>query len=194
MNDELLARIQAVKAIYTDVDGILTDGTIFTGSDETEYKQFTVEDGAGAALARRANLIIAFISGRQSEATTIRARQMKVDEVYQGYLNKLGPFQTLLTKHSLKAQEVVFIGDALVDVPVLRRVGVPVSVPGAHPLAVDAAVYITKRKGGRGVLAEVVEWVLRHQNRLDAVLEQMLRDKFSEPASSRMDGESGSAS
>jgi len=153
-----------------DVDGILTDGSIYVGPDGTELKRFTVEDGAGAALARQARLPLALISGRHSEATAVRARQMKIEDVFQGYMNKLEPFRMLLDKFDLGAHEVTYIGDGLIDLPVMERVGVPVSVPNAHPLVKEAAIYITRRSGGQGVLREVVEWILTQQGRFDEVV------------------------
>lgn len=168
--DPLKARVNQVKAIFMDVDGILTDGSIYIGPDDLELKRFTVEDGVGTALARQAQLPLALISGRNSEATTARARQLKIEDVYQGYTNKLEPFEILLDKFGLGEHEVVYIGDGLIDLPVMERVGVPVTVPNAHPLVKNVAVYITERTGGQGVLREVVEWILAHQERFDEVV------------------------
>lgn len=167
-----------MKALFLDVDGILTDGSIYIGSDNLEMKRFTVEDGAGTALAQQAQLPLALISGRHSEATTSRARQLQIEDVYQGYLNKLEPFELLLDKYNLKASEVAYVGDGLIDLPVLEQVGVPVTVPGAHPLVKQIAVYVTRCSGGQGVLREVVEWILTYQDRFEEVvadLRSMLR-------------------
>jgi len=153
-----------------DVDGILTDGSIYVGSDNVELKRFTVEDGVGRALARQARLPLALISGRNSEATTARARQMKIEDVYQGCMNKLEPLEMLLDKFGLGEHEVAYIGDGLIDLPVMERVGVPVSVPNAHPLVKNVAVHITERSGGQGVLREVVEWILTQQGRFEEVV------------------------
>ena len=170
MTRDLLERIKRVKALFMDVDGILTDGSIYVGPDGTELKRFTLEDGVGTALARQARLPLALISGRNSEATTARARQMKIEDVYQGCMNKLEPLEMLLDKFGLGEHEVAYIGDGLIDLPVMERVGVPVSVPNAHPLVKNVAVYITERTGGQGVLREVVEWILAHQGRFDEVV------------------------
>ncbi len=170
MTRDLLKRIKRVKALFLDVDGILTDGSIYIGPDDLELKRFTVEDGVGTALARQANLPLALISGRNSEATTARARQLKIKDVYQGCMNKLEPLEMLLDKFGLGEHEVAYIGDGLIDLPVMERVGVPVSVPNAHPLVKNVAVYITERTGGQGVLREVVEWILAHQGRFDEVV------------------------
>ena len=173
MHEQELTRIKAVKAIFTDVDGVLTDGSIYLGADGHEMKRFTVEDGVGVALARQAGFYMALISGRESQATLTRARQLKIDEVYQGYLNKLEPFELLLKKFDLLPEEVAYIGDGFVDMPVLERCGVPVSVPHAPPRVKDLAIYITTTSGGRGVFSEVVQWILTHQGRLEEVFAVM---------------------
>ncbi len=178
MNEQDLTRIRAVKAIFTDVDGVLTDGSIYLGADGQELKRFTVEDGVGVALARQAGLYIALISGRESQATLTRARQLKIDEVYQGYLNKLVPFELLLEKLGLLPEEVAYIGDGFIDMSILERCGVPVSVPHAPPRVKDLAIYITTVAGGRGVLSEVVQWILTHQGRLEEVLTTMKTDIY----------------
>ncbi len=159
-----------MKAIFLDVDGILTDGSIYVGPEDLELKRFTVDDGVGRALARQAQLHVALISGRWSEATSARAQQLQIDDVYQGYLNKLEPLDELLEKYDLSDEEVAYVGDGFVDLPVLERVGVGVSVPHAPAQVRAAADYITKRQGGQGVLLEVAEWVLTHQGRYEEVL------------------------
>ena len=178
MHEQELTRIKAVKAIFTDVDGVLTDGSIYLGADGHEMKRFTVEDGVGVALARQAGFYMALISGRESQATLTRARQLKIDEVYQGYLNKLEPFELLLKKFGLLPEEVAYIGDGFVDMPVLERCGVPVSVPHAPPRVKDLAIYITTTPGGRGVFSEVVQWILTHQGRLEEVFAAMRTDIY----------------
>lgn len=178
MTDQELARIKGVKALFSDVDGVLTDGSIYVGPDNYELKRFTVDDGVGVAIARAAGLSLALISGRHSEATTSRAGQLKIEDVYQGYLNKLEPLELLLDKFGLTADEVAYVGDGLVDLPVLERVGVPVSVPNAPPWVRDRAMHVTQRAGGQGVLLEVVEWILTHQGRWDLVLSDMRKQIY----------------
>ncbi len=178
MTDDQLDLVRGVKAIFTDVDGILTDGSIYIGAGDVELKQFTVQDGAGAALARHAGLPLALISGRESAATTERARQMQIDEVYQGYLDKLTPFKLLLDKMGLDARQVAYIGDGFIDLPVLEQVGVPISVPNALPRVQQVALKITERSGGEGVLLEVVEWILTLQGRLEEVLAALSKDMY----------------
>ena len=178
MNDALRQKVEKVKAIFSDVDGILTDGSIYVGPDHFELKRFSVNDGVGAALARIAGFPMALISGRHSEATTARAEQLRISEVHQGSLNKLVPFRQLLDKFELDASEVVYIGDGWIDLPVMEIAGVPVSVPDAPDEVKAAAVYVTRTQGGSGVLLEVVEWVLSTQGRLEPVMAEMRKNIY----------------
>lgn len=173
MVESQIEKVKKVKAIFSDVDGILTDGSIYLGENGFELKRFTVHDGVGAAMARIANLPIALISGRESGATSTRAAQLQITEVYQGYINKIEPFNVLLEKFDLQPEEVAYIGDGYIDLVILERVGVPISVPEAPAEVQAAAMYITQRKGGEGVLMEVVEWILTNQGRKDEVMAAM---------------------
>jgi len=177
MDCNLKAKINQIKIIISDVDGILTDGTIFIG-DGIELKQFTVEDGAGAAFSRLAGIPVALISGRYSKATEIRAKDMKIEHCYQGSLDKLSPFSKICKFYKVKPHEVAYIGDGLIDIPVMEKVGIPVTVPHAHPLVKAVAIHETKLSGGKGVLREVVEWILHAQDRHGRVLEKMRKNIY----------------
>ena len=172
------SQFEKIKLIISDVDGVLTDGRILINSDSTESKFFHVEDGTAAALANYANIPIALISGRYSESTKIRAKELNIEHCYQDVLNKKFILDKLIDIYSVKYDEVAYIGDSLVDIPVLSVVGLPISLPSAHKLAQDCSVYITKKDGGEGVLLEVVENILKKQNRFDETLNLMKKDKF----------------
>ena len=173
-------KIKKIKLIISDVDGVLTDGKILVSSNSQESKFFHVEDGTAAALAYYASLPIALISGRYSKSTEIRAQELRIEHCYQGVLNKKFILDKLIKIYSVNYDEVAYIGDSLVDVPILSVVGLPISLPSAHKSAQDSSIYITKRMGGEGVLLEVVEKILKAQNRFDKVLDLMRKDKFEE--------------
>ena len=177
MDLNLKAKLNQIKLIISDVDGILTDGSMFIG-DGIELKQFTVEDGAGAAFSRLAGIPIALISGRYSKATEIRANEMKIEHCYQGSLDKLTPFSEICEFYKVSAHEVAYIGDGLIDIPVMEKVEISVTVPHAHPLVKEVAVHETKLSGGQGVLREVVEWILNAQGRHKEVLEKMRKNIY----------------
>jgi len=167
------ALVKGVKVIFSDVDGILTDGSVFIGANHAEFKQFSMMDGSAVALARAAEIPIALISARSSDATTSRAEQLGIVDVYQGSLNKLEPYEALLKKYGVTDAEVAYLGDGYVDIPVMERVGVPISVPEAEPIVKALAVYITEHRGGQGVLLDAVKWILTEQGRFDEVLTKL---------------------
>ena len=177
MNPDLKAKLKQIKLIISDVDGILTDGSMFIG-DGIELKQFTVEDGAGAAFSRLAGIPIALISGRYSKATEIRANEMKIEHCYQGSLDKLTPFAEICKFYKVSPNQVAYIGDGLIDIPVMEKVEISVTVPHSHPLVKEVAVHETKLSGGQGVLREVVEWILNAQDRHKEVLEEMRKNIY----------------
>jgi len=121
------------------------------------------------------------ISGRYSKSTEIRAKELRIDHCYQGVLNKKFILDKLLKIYSVNYDEVAYIGDSLVDLPVLSVVGLPISLPSAHKAAQDLSTYITKKSGGEGVLLEIVERILKIQDRFDSTLDLMKKDKFEEP-------------
>lgn len=159
-----------VKMLISDVDGVLTDGSVFKGANGEEFKQFNVADGAGAAIARIAGLRLALISGRYSEATAVRAAEMKITEVYNGTLNKRIPYEEIKAKHQLEDEEIAYVGDDLIDIPILEIVGVPIAVSNAYDLVKEAAVHVTSKSGGQGAFRESIEWILIQQGRLNDIL------------------------
>lgn len=177
-DSDLTEKIQQIKLIITDVDGVLTDGSITISSDNSESKKFHVEDGMGVALARLAGIPIAFLSGRYSEATTIRARELRIKYCYQGQLNKTLGLIEICKNYQVNCNEVCYIGDGLVDIPPMEKVGLAITVPNAHQLVKKAADHITTNSGGTGALAEVVEWILTQQEKYDETLNKMKKEVY----------------
>ena len=173
MNNDIKKLCDNIQLLIFDVDGVLTDGKITISSNGEESKSFCIEDGTGAALARFAKLPIAFLSGRYSKSTEIRAKELKINYCIQGHLDKKNKLIDLSKKLNIPLENIAFVGDGLVDVPVLDMVGFPISVPNAHPLVQEKASYITQCKGGDGVLSEIVEIILRNQKKYDNVMEIM---------------------
>jgi len=165
-----------VKMIISDVDGVMTDGSIYIGKGGLELKQFCVSDGAGVALLRAAGLELSLISGRKSEATAERAKELKIENVYNGTLNKIPPYEAIKKKYNLTDNQIAYIGDDLIDIPVMELAGVPIATDNAVPAAKKAAVYVTQNGGGHGAFREAVEWLLTKQDRLTEVI-NLLREK-----------------
>jgi 3-deoxy-D-manno-octulosonate 8-phosphate phosphatase (KDO 8-P phosphatase) len=165
--------IKNIKLIISDVDGVWTDGSFYKGTDGIEFKKFSVHDGVGVAMARAAKLKVAFISGRYSDATKFRADELKIEDVYNGGLNKIPAYQELKEKYQLEDAEIAYLGDDLIDIPVMNMVGFPIAVSNAIKEVKDISVYITEKCGGEGAFREAVDWIISGQNIKKAVLKKM---------------------
>ena len=173
---EIIERAKKVKLIIADVDGVLTDATIYKGNNEInniELKKFSVLDGAGVALARLLNFHIAIISGRRSLATELRAQELKIDDVYNGTLNKMKPYSELKLKYSLSDENCAFIGDDIIDISIMEQVGVPIAVANAYHLVKEKAIYTTSLSGGYGAFREAVDWIAICQGRYEEGIQLM---------------------
>ena len=165
-----------VKMVISDVDGVMTDGSIYKGKDGLELKKFSVSDGAGVAFLRAAGLELALISGRKSEATAERAKELNIENLYNGTLNKIPPYEALKRQYNLTDDQIAYIGDDIIDIPVMELAGVPIATDNAVPAAKEVAVYVTQNGGGYGAFREAVEWLLTEQGRLTEVID-LLREK-----------------
>ena len=155
-----------IKMIISDVDGVWTDGSVYIGNNKVEMKKFSVLDGVGVALAKVAKLKIVLLSGRFSIATETRAKELGISEVFNGSLNKLPVYEQLKKKYKLKDNQIVYIGDDLIDLPIMKKVAFPVSVSNATQEVKDISIFITSLCGGQGAFREVVEWVLNKKGKL----------------------------
>lgn len=154
------ARWRAIRLFAMDVDGVLTDGTIHVSSDGTETKQFSILDGMGLVRLRQAGIAVAWISGRLSGATSVRAAELKVAHLVQGRTDKKTALVELATQLGMSSQECCYMGDDDIDAAAIRWAGIGVSVRDGMPAAVDAAQYIPTRPPGRGAVREVCELIL----------------------------------
>jgi 3-deoxy-D-manno-octulosonate 8-phosphate phosphatase (KDO 8-P phosphatase) len=157
-------RAARIKLFLCDVDGVLTDGSIFIGG-EREFKRFNIRDGLGLVLARRAGLKIGWVSARPSPATKLRADELKIHFLVQqtDRTSKTGAIEELLTQEKLDWSEVCFVGDDIVDLGPLRRAGLAVAVADGVAEAKAAAHFVTQAAGGHGAIREVIEMILRVQ-------------------------------
>lgn len=151
----------AIKLFVMDVDGILTDGTVYISSDGSEAKGFSIIDGLGLARLRDAGIILAWISGRHSESTTRRAKELKIPHLVQGKLDKVTGLKDLLEELKLEPRQAVYMGDDVIDVDAIEYAGIGVTVPEAQQEALDAADYVTTRHGGRGAVREVCNHIFQ---------------------------------
>ena len=172
---QLKDRVRKVRLLVLDVDGVLTDRRILLGSDGNMVKAFDVRDGFGLILARQAGLRTAIITAEKSTAVSLRAKQLKVEWIAQGALNKREAFRRCLSRFRLSPVAVGFIGDDLLDLPILTQVGFSATVPDAPAEVKRHVHYVTTAHGGRGAVREVVEMILRAQGHWDGIVDNYLR-------------------
>ena len=157
-------KVMAIRVLMLDVDGVLTDGRIIMDDRGCETKHFDVKDGHGLKMLMRCGIAVVLITGRQSDVVSYRARDLGISEVYQSIWNKVEVFEDLLIRMNLAAEQVAYIGDDVVDIPLLKRVGFAVAVQDAVAEAKNVAHYVTRKKGGRGAVREVCEIIMKAQD------------------------------
>ena len=155
-----------IKMIISDVDGVWTDGSICIGKNGDEMKKFSVLDGVGVALAKVAELKIVLLSGRFSNATENRAKELGINEVFNGFLNKLPIYEKLKQEHKLNDDQIVYIGDDLIDIPSYEKSCLPCFSFKCNSGSKRHITFITNSCGGEGAFREVVEWILDKKGKL----------------------------
>lgn len=161
--EDIYQRAKNIKLVIFDVDGVLTNGSLFYGDDGQEYKAFHSRDGHGMKMLRECGVEIAIITGRTSKVVAHRMKNLNVDHVYQGRVEKLPAFEDLMGKLKLRPEQVAYVGDDVVDLPVMIRVGLAITVPGAHELAKQHAHWVTTQEPGAGAGREVCELIMKAQ-------------------------------
>lgn len=197
-------RARKIKLILFDVDGVMTDGTIFlfpapAGAPQAlsshkeevadqggyaihsqnviEAKGFNAHDGAGISLAKLGGLKLGIITKRISETVALRARDLKLDIVHQGVADKGKCFAEILKKEKLKPEQVAYVGDDIIDLPVMRRCGLAVAVRNAREEVKDESHFVTDHNGGHGACRDAIEYILRAQGSLDRAITQYIHDR-----------------
>lgn len=197
-------RARKIKLILFDVDGVMTDGTIFLfpapgGAPQSlskhkeevadqggyaihsqnviESKGFNAHDGAGMSLARLGGLKLGIITKRISETVALRARDLKIDIVHQGIADKGKCFAEILDKEKLKPEQVAYVGDDVIDLPIMRRCGLAIAVRNAREEVKDESHFVTDHEGGRGACRDAIEYILRAQGSLDRVIAEYIHDR-----------------
>lgn len=170
----LLSRAKLIKLVTFDVDGVMTDGGLYLSDSGNEFKRFNTLDGLGIKLLKASGVQVAIITGRTSNCVTLRAKNLGIEHVYQGVEHKLNAMNDLLNKLKLTRDAAAYMGDDVVDLPVMRNVGLAMSVPDAPQLVREHANYITQRRGGQGAVREACELIMHAQGTLDGQLAQYL--------------------
>lgn len=170
-----LNRAKSTRLIAFDVDGVMTDGGLYLSDSGGEFKRFNSLDGQGLKMLRASGVELAIITGRTSRCVELRAHNLGINYLYQGVNDKLDAMRKLLSQLHLPPAVAAFMGDDVVDLPVMRHVGLSFSVPEAPQAVRDRAHYVTMRSGGHGAVREVCELLMSVQGTLDAQLEPYLK-------------------
>jgi 3-deoxy-D-manno-octulosonate 8-phosphate phosphatase (KDO 8-P phosphatase) len=169
-------KAKAIKLIILDVDGVLTDGRIIYDDKGGELKCFDVKDGHGIKLLKRAGIEVGIISGRESRAVGYRARDLDISILYQRIFNKVEVYEKILKEKGLADNQVCFIGDDLVDIPLLKRVGFSVAVVDGSEYLKKVVDYVTVKDGGNGAVREVCELILKAKDKWNMLTENYFGD------------------
>lgn len=175
MNAALIARARNIRLVAFDVDGVMTDGTLFLADDGQEYKGFNSLDGHGLKMLKSSGVQLAIITGRSSRVVEHRAKNLGIDIVHQGAHDKLVVYEALCRELGIDCAATAYMGDDVVDLPVMRRAGLAITVPAAPELVKAHSHYTTTREAGHGAVREACEFLMRAQGTLDAALAPYLR-------------------
>jgi 3-deoxy-D-manno-octulosonate 8-phosphate phosphatase (KDO 8-P phosphatase) len=170
--DALTARARALRVLLFDVDGVMTDGGVYLDADGRELKRFSIKDGAALALAPKLGLMTGLVSARASAATSTRAEELGMAIVMQGVANKREALAGIMASHGVQAREIAYMGDDLVDLPILAAVGLAACPADAATEVRAAAHWVSAHPGGQGAVREFIEVVLQARGQWDDVLSQ----------------------
>lgn len=167
---DILNLAKKIKLVVFDVDGVLTDGSLFFGDDGQEYKAFYSRDGLGIKLLQRTGVEVGIITARSSQLVNHRMENLGIEHLYQGRLDKIAAFKEMITKLNVSPEQTAYAGDDVVDLPVMKQAGLAIAVQDAHPFVKKHAHWITEHNGGRGAARDVCELIMEAQGTLDEQL------------------------
>ena len=174
IDEAVLLRARPIKLAIFDVDGVLTNGTLYLGDDGQEYKAFNSRDGHGMKMLATNGVDTAIITGRQSEVVNHRARDIMIKYLHQGALEKLPVYEKMISELGLTPEQTAFIGDDIVDLPIMLKVGLAVAVADAHPMVKEHSHWVTPSAGGCGAAREFCEMMMFAQNNYATEMQRYL--------------------
>lgn len=171
----IMEKAKKLKLLILDVDGVLTDGKLFFDNEGNEYKSFHARDGHGIKLLRQTGVEVAVISGRKSNSVALRMKSLGIGHVYQGHEDKRGAFNEIIGKIGITQEQAAYMGDDLLDLPVMTRAGLAIAVADANFAVKQRADWCTTLPGGHGAVREVCDFIMQAQGRFDEVLNAYLQ-------------------
>ncbi|MFC1828463.1 KdsC family phosphatase [Thermodesulfobacteriota bacterium] len=171
-NPEIREKLKNIRLLLLDVDGVLTDGSIVYNDNGMETKTFNARDGLGIRLLMNAGIPVCIITGRRSKALQHRCNNLGIEHVFEGVRDKVSVIDSILDLTGVSLQETAFVGDDLLDLSLMRIVGLPVAVADAHETVIENADMVTSAKGGAGAVREVCEAILKARNLWETILER----------------------
>lgn len=172
---DVVEKAKKLKLLILDVDGVLTDGRLFFDNEGTEYKCFHARDGHGIKLLRQTGVEVAVISGRKSNSVALRMKNLGIEYVYQGHENKIAAFNEIIQSLSIEPEQAAHVGDDLLDLPVMTRVGLSIAVNDANDAVKDYADWCTETPGGLGAVREVCDFIMKSQGTFEGVLKSYMQ-------------------
>jgi len=172
---DVFEKAKQIRLAIFDVDGVLTDGSLYISDSGEEYKSFNTLDGHGMRMLKQSGVELVIISGRTSRCVELRAQNLGIGLLYQGVEDKLEVYSSLLTKFGLGAEATAYVGDDVMDLPVMRRCGLAICVPESPALVKQHAHYITQRAGGAGAVREICELIMQAQGTFQQQLSRYLK-------------------
>ena len=167
-----MKNLEKIKMLLLDVDGVLTDGSIIYDINGVETKKFNVTDGHGIKMLQRYGILVGIITGRNSQVVSFRAKELGIDILYQGALEKINCYNEIKATYNLSDEEIAYIGDDVIDIKVLKKVGFSAAPKDALPYVLEVVDFISTRKGGRGAVREVIDEILKAKGLWEEVKEK----------------------
>lgn len=171
----VVEKAKKLKLLILDVDGVLTDGKLFFDNDGNEYKSFHAQDGHGIKMLRQTGVEVAVISGRKSQSVALRMKNLGIEHVYQGHENKIAAFNEIIEKLGITPEQAAHVGDDVIDLPVMIRVGLAIAVNDANFAVKQHADWCTILPGGQGAVREVCDFIMQAQGHFDDMLNAYLK-------------------
>lgn len=172
---DIIEKAKKLKLLILDVDGVLTDGRLFFDDKGKEYKCFHARDGHGIKLLRQTGVEVAVISGRKSNSVALRMKSLGVEYVYQGHENKIAAFNDIIQSLSILPEQAAHVGDDLLDLPIMKRVGLSIAVNDANDPVKEYADWCTKTPGGQGAVREICDFIMQSQGTFESILKSYMQ-------------------